>query len=72
MTDTETLDLVGTAEAARIVGVTPQAIQQAHWRGRMPPPIPVAGSVALVWRRADVERWAADRPGRGRPADADP
>lgn len=66
-TDTDTLDLVGTSEAARIAGVTPQAIQQAHWRGRMPAPIPVAGSDVLIWRRDAVETWAQQRPGRGRP-----
>lgn len=59
-----TPDLVGVREAARIAGITRSGIQQAHHRGRMPAPIPVAGSDMLVWRRADIERWAQDRNDR--------
>lgn len=63
MTD-DTPDLVGVQEAARIVGVTGRAIQQAHHRGRMPAPIPVAGSDMLVWERSAIERWAQARNDR--------
>lgn len=60
----DTPDLVGVQEAARIVGIGPRGIRQAHHRGRMPAPIPVAGSDMLVWERSAIERWAQDRNDR--------
>lgn len=64
------LDLVGAAEAAHIAGISRAALLKAHQRGNAPQTVPVAGSDVLVWRRADVQRWAEQRPGRGRPQGA--
>lgn len=60
-------DLVGVAEVARIAGLSEASVRTYVRRGAIVAPVPVAGSDALVWRRADVEEWAQARPGRGRP-----
>lgn len=59
--------LVGVAEVARMAGLTESSVRTYVRRGTIITPLPVAGSDALVWRRADVERWMADRRGPGRP-----
>lgn len=64
------IGLVGVAEVARMTGLTESSVRTYVRRGTITSPLPVAGSDALVWRRADVERWMADRPGPGRPRTA--
>jgi len=58
--------LVGTAEAARIVGITSNAFKQARVRGTTPEPLVVLACGPL-WTRSQIEEWAADRAAR-RPA----
>lgn len=62
------LDLIGVAEAARIAGVSEDAMRKHLRRGTCPRPVPVAGSDAVVWQRWTIEDWALTRPRRGRPA----
>jgi hypothetical protein len=47
--------LVGTVAIAAAVGRRPQTIRLARMRGRMPPPVVVAGR--LRWWRRDVQAW---------------
>jgi predicted DNA-binding transcriptional regulator AlpA len=56
-----TADLVGVTEAARLAGITRSGVVKAYERGRMPAPLPVAGSDVLVWHRGDIDRWLAER-----------
>lgn len=58
-------ELIGVSEAARIAGLSQATIRTYVRRGSIVPPLPVAGSDALIWRRADLEQWAATerRPG---------
>jgi predicted DNA-binding transcriptional regulator AlpA len=53
--------LVGVTETARLAGITRSAVIKSHERGRMPSPLPVAGSDVLVWHRGDIDRWLAER-----------
>ena len=54
------LDLVGIAEVAEMLNVTPQRVHQLHW-GEHGFPEPVAVLAAgRIWRRSDVEVWARD------------
>lgn len=52
--DNEALDLVGTKEAAEVLGVTPNTITQRIRRGRFPQPI-VTLSCGPIWHREDIE-----------------
>ena len=54
--------LLGTADASRILGVTPAAVRLMHKRGELPATT-TAGGMRL-FRRADVERLAAKRAAR--------
>jgi predicted DNA-binding transcriptional regulator AlpA len=60
-------DLVGAAEVARLAGLSERSVRTYVTRGTIVAPVIVAGSDALVWRRADVLDWLDRRPGRGRP-----
>jgi hypothetical protein len=48
------VDLVGTKEAAEILGVTPNVISTRLRRGRFPQPI-VALSCGPIWHREEIE-----------------
>ena len=54
-----------TAEAARILGVTPGRVRQLVMAGRLHPALRLAR--ALLLRRDEVEALAASRLPRGRP-----
>jgi predicted DNA-binding transcriptional regulator AlpA len=54
-------DLVGVTETARLAGITRSGVVKSYERGRMPSPLPVAGSDVLVWHRGDIDRWLAER-----------
>jgi DNA-directed RNA polymerase specialized sigma24 family protein len=49
-----TVDLVGTKEAAEILGVQPNVISTRLRRGRFPQPI-VTLSCGPIWHREDIE-----------------
>jgi hypothetical protein len=55
----KTLDLVGLAEAAAILGTTSR--QMLSWTRRDDFPEPIANLEGLLWHRADIERWSRDR-----------
>ncbi len=60
--------LLGVADAARILGVVPATVRQMERDGRLPA-MKTAGGVR-VFRQGDVERLAAERSGRASmPAD---
>lgn len=54
-------DLVGVAEVAQLAGLSPSTIKSHLQRGTIVPPVPVARSSTLVWRRADIDGWLAHR-----------
>ncbi|MGH2717802.1 MAG: helix-turn-helix transcriptional regulator [Actinomycetota bacterium] len=57
-------ELVGVAEAARLLGVSRQRVHQIV-QSNCEFPRPVAElSVGRIWRRADVEAWMASNPDR--------
>ena len=58
--------LVGSAEAARIAGISTAAFKQARLRGTTPEPL-VRLACGPLWTRTQIEEWAADRAAR-RPA----
>ena len=51
------LDLVGTAEIAALLGVTPQRVHQLSKKPDFPQPVAVLAA-GMIWRREDVEEWA--------------
>lgn len=51
-------------EAAEIAGVKPNTFSGYVARGQAPGPVRHIGRTPL-WDAAKVEKWAADRPGRG-------
>jgi prophage regulatory protein len=54
-------DLVGLAEIAKMVGRTKRTVRRWHDEREHGFPEPAARlSAGLVWRREDVERWAAE------------
>lgn len=53
-------DLVTGAEIARRLGLTTSRIHQLRERPDFPTPIGKVGQ-AIVWRWADVEKWAKQR-----------
>ncbi len=57
--------LLGPADAARILGVVPATVRAMALSGRLPPAAMTEGGVRL-FRRADVERLAADRAAKAR------
>ena len=58
---------VGVTEAARITGLSPESIRTYVRRGTIVAPLDIDGSTALVWRRSDIEEWAATPRSPGRP-----
>lgn len=56
--------LVGAAEAAKILGVTRQRVAQLAATDTFPAP-EVVLSGGRIWRRHDIESWAAANPERG-------
>lgn len=51
--------MIGTKQAAAILGVKPGALTRAVWEGRVPPP-PKGPGGAFVWAETDLRRaaWA--------------
>ncbi len=62
--------LLGPADAARILGVVPATVRAMALSGRLPPAAMTEGGIRL-FRRADVERLAADRAAKARREQAD-
>jgi hypothetical protein len=69
--------MIGTKQAAAILGLRPGALTKAVWDDRIPPPVKGPGG-AFVWTDADLRRaaWALlgrdlDDVGRGREATND-
>lgn len=58
MTKPKTLDLIGLTEAAAILGTTSR--QMLGWSRRDDFPEPIANLKAVLWHRADIERWSKD------------
>lgn len=56
-------DVVGAAEAAEIIGVTPRRLRQLSvaYDGRFP--VARTLEIGRVWDRAEIAAWAADRSG---------
>jgi len=65
------LDIVGTAEAAEMIGVSQNTINVWRLRGQFPEPDAVL-VCGLVWRRSTIARWmkgaGAERVARARAA----
>jgi hypothetical protein len=58
-----TPELVGVSEAAGILGWDRRRVATYVSRGSFPPPVASLAS-GRVWRREDIEAFAADRAGR--------
>lgn len=63
--DTSANDLIGSAEAARILGKSPRTVHRLVANGRLSPAQTAPGGPHGVWlyRRGDVERVKAQRDG---------
>lgn len=59
--DPQLPELVGVDEAARILGVSNDAVYKAVKRGTMPAPTTVTGTQMIVWPRSTIEAHAAAR-----------
>lgn len=55
----EPTELLTIGDLARILKRTPASIRQAKYEGKLPPCAPILGRP--MWRRADIERWIAER-----------
>ena len=55
--------MIGTKQAAAILGVRPGTLTRAVWEGRVPPPAKGPGG-AFVWTEADLRRAAFALLGR--------
>lgn len=68
-------DIIGNDAAAQLVGLAPRTWTAYRARAEHslhPPPQPYRvevghGHALPVWRRSDLQEWAATRPGRGAP-----
>jgi predicted DNA-binding transcriptional regulator AlpA len=60
---TDLPDVVGAAEAARIIGVTPRRLYQISGAYGARFPAPRELEIGRVWDRAEIEAWTADRSG---------
>jgi hypothetical protein len=60
-------DLVGYAGIAAITGLTPATLRRYRAIGLLPAPDALAAPDRPRWTRATIERWMANRPGRGAP-----
>jgi predicted DNA-binding transcriptional regulator AlpA len=56
-------ELVGSAEAAKIAGISAPALKKHRQRGTAPEPLVLLTSGPL-WLRSTIEQWAADRAAR--------
>ena len=56
-------NLVGSAEAAKIAGMTTHALKMQRLRGRMPEPV-ARLECGPIWVRSQIEDWTADRAAR--------
>lgn len=65
-------DVVGTGEAAKILGVPVPVVNRKKNAGRMPPPAAV-GAATMLWHRGDIAKMARSagewKGGRERPLD---
>lgn len=67
-------ELIEINSVAEILGVSVSSVHSLISRGSLGFPEPIfeqrgsSRSAIRLWWRADVERWARDRPKRGRPA----
>ena len=56
----EQLDLVGAAEVATMLNISPQRVHQLHAAVRgFPEPVAVLAA-GRIWRRRDIEAWARE------------
>ena len=55
--------LVGLVEASEVTGVARGTLRVMRVRGQLPTPTAELAS-GPVWRRVDIEQWAAGRNGR--------
>ncbi|MBW7866588.1 MAG: helix-turn-helix domain-containing protein [Candidatus Hydrogenedentes bacterium] len=55
----ENKQLLTAAEVAETLGVGQRSVFRWRDMGSICPPVKVAGSAALRWRRADIEAWVA-------------
>jgi len=53
-------EVMGAAEIADLLGVSRQRVQQLVRRADFPAPMATL-TMGKVWRRDEVERWAAER-----------
>lgn len=63
-------ELAGVAELAKLLDVDKRTVQRYTHREDFPAPVEVLAGGRRVWRRRDVERWAAKTlplPRTGRP-----
>ena len=56
--------MIGTRQAATILGVRPGTLSRAMWEGRFTPPAKVPGG-AYVWTEADLQQASQAMLGRG-------
>ena len=61
-------DWLTTAEVAALTGIDKTSVRRYVWRGALP--APVRKGNFLLWRRAEIETWLADRRPTGRPKKA--
>lgn len=61
------IELVGTAEVADLLGVTPQHVHRLAKRADFPKPVAEL-QAGRIWLKADVQTWSREhadrRPGR--------
>ncbi|HKX69877.1 MAG TPA: hypothetical protein VJM75_01560 [Acidimicrobiales bacterium] len=54
------LDLVGAAEVAKMLSITPQRVHQLYAGGHgFPEPVAVLAA-GRIWRRHDIEAWGRE------------
>jgi hypothetical protein len=54
-------DLIGTVEAATILGKSPRTVKRLAFTGKLPAALKMTGDTgAYLFHRADVERLAAE------------
>jgi len=56
-------DLIESADAGRILGITPSAVRQLALRGRLTPSV-VTPRGARLYRRGDIQQLATERAAR--------
>lgn len=58
-------DWLTTSEVATLTGIDKTSVRRYVWRGALP--APVRKGNFLLWRRAEIETWLAERRPTGRP-----